>query len=61
MTGTRETYVWDPGTANEKQKEFFRSRALYTAYGGAKGGGLCDGQAGAHRGDTPPTCRERGR
>ena len=30
---------WDPGTANPKQREFFRSRALYTAYGGAKGGG----------------------
>lgn len=31
--------LWDPGTANPKQREFFRSRALYTAYGGAKGGG----------------------
>jgi len=27
------------GRPNEKQKEFFRSRALYTAYGGARGGG----------------------
>ena len=31
--------VWDPGTANPKQRQFFASRALYTAYGGAKGGG----------------------
>ena len=30
---------WDPGVANPKQIEFFKSRALYTAYGGAKGGG----------------------
>ena len=30
--------VWDPGTANPKQRQFFASRALYTAYGGAKGG-----------------------
>ena len=30
---------WDPGVANPKQKLFFKSRALYTAYGGAKGGG----------------------
>jgi len=31
--------IWDPGEASEKQKRFFNSRALYTAYGGAKGGG----------------------
>lgn len=31
--------VWEPGEANPKQKLFYRSRALYTAYGGAKGGG----------------------
>jgi len=31
--------VWDPGRANPRQREFFASRALYTAYGGAKGGG----------------------
>ena len=31
--------IWDPGTANEKQKQFFQSRTLYTCYGGAKGGG----------------------
>ena len=34
-----ENIVWDPGTANEKQKLFFQSRTLYTCYGGAKGGG----------------------
>ncbi len=31
--------VWDPGVANPKQKLFFKSRTLYTAYGGARGGG----------------------
>lgn len=31
--------VWDPGQANPKQRAFFASRTLYTAYGGAKGGG----------------------
>ncbi len=31
--------IWDPGEANPKQKLFFQSRRLYTAYGGAKGGG----------------------
>ena len=36
MTGE---YFWDPGEANPKQKLFFASRKLYTAYGGAKGGG----------------------
>ena len=36
MTGE---YVWDPGEANPKQKLFFESRKLFTAYGGAKGGG----------------------
>lgn len=30
---------WDPGEANPKQQKFFMSRTLYTAYGGAKGGG----------------------
>ncbi len=30
---------WNPGVANEKQKQFFNSKTLYTAYGGAKGGG----------------------
>lgn len=30
---------WNPGEANPKQKQFFHSRTLYTAYGGAKGGG----------------------
>ena len=36
--GVREI-LWDPGQANPKQREFFLSRALFTAYGGAKGGG----------------------
>ena len=27
------------GTPNEKQAQFFASRARYTAYGGARGGG----------------------
>lgn len=31
--------VWDPGEANEKQKLFYQSQSLFTAYGGAKGGG----------------------
>jgi len=34
-----KTVAWDPGTANPKQIRFFRSRAPFTAYGGAKGGG----------------------
>ena len=34
-----EEIFWDPGTANPKQRLFFASRTLYTAYGGAKGGG----------------------
>ena len=29
----------DFGTVNPKQAEFFKSKALYTAYGGARGGG----------------------
>jgi len=36
---TGENIVWNPGTANGKQRQFFQSRALYTCYGGAKGGG----------------------
>ena len=31
--------VWDPGEANPKQLLFYQSKTLYTAYGGAKGGG----------------------
>lgn len=31
--------LWDAGEANPKQKLFYESRALFTAYGGAKGGG----------------------
>ena len=38
VTGRTEI-GWDPGQANPKQLEFFNSRTLYTAYGGAKGGG----------------------
>lgn len=38
MSDTLEL-VWSPGEANPKQQEFFNSRTLYTAYGGAKGGG----------------------
>jgi phage terminase large subunit len=34
-----ERVVLDLGIANAKQLLFYRSRALYTAYGGAKGGG----------------------
>lgn len=35
----RAEIVWDPGEANPKQLLFYQSRTLYTAYGGAKGGG----------------------
>ncbi len=31
--------VLDLGESNPKQELFYQSRALYTAYGGAKGGG----------------------
>lgn len=37
--GQKKDIVWNPGDANEKQKLFYNSRATYTAYGGAKGGG----------------------
>jgi len=30
---------WNPGTPNEKQRQFFASKTRFTAYGGAKGGG----------------------
>ena len=33
------TVLLNLGTANKKQELFYRSRKLYTAYGGAKGGG----------------------
>lgn len=36
---SKTEYDWDAGEANPKQKLFFESRKLYTAYGGAKGGG----------------------
>lgn len=35
----KSQFEWNPGTANPKQKLFFESRTLYTAYGGARGGG----------------------
>lgn len=35
----RKTIEWDPGEANPKQALFYQSRTLFTAYGGAKGGG----------------------
>lgn len=35
----QKTITFDPGTASPKQKLFYESRALYTCYGGAKGGG----------------------
>lgn len=38
-TSERAEIVWDPGVANPKQRQFYNSRTLYTAYGGAKGGG----------------------
>lgn len=34
-----ERLIWNPGEANPKQRQFFASRKLFTAYGGAKGGG----------------------
>jgi phage terminase large subunit len=36
---TKTEFAWDPGEANPKQKQFYLSRTLYTAYGGARGGG----------------------
>lgn len=38
-TGGRTEIPMDFGEANPKQMEFFMSRTLFTAYGGAKGGG----------------------
>ena len=38
-TGGKKIQVWDPGEANPKQLLFYQSHTLYTAYGGAKGGG----------------------
>lgn len=37
MEGAERFYI--PGVPNEKQQLFFNSRAKYTAYGGARGGG----------------------
>ena len=36
---TQTNFTWDPGHANEKQLLFDQSRTMYTAYGGARGGG----------------------
>ena len=36
---TQTNFTWDPGHANEKQLLFYQSRTMYTAYGGARGGG----------------------
>ena len=36
---TQQNIEWNPGEANKKQLQFYQSRTLYTAYGGAKGGG----------------------
>ena len=37
--GVEQKIEWNPGEANPKQMLFYQSRTLYTAYGGAKGGG----------------------
>lgn len=37
--GKKKDVVWDAGDANPKQLLFYQSRAMYTAYGGARGGG----------------------
>lgn len=39
MMGSEKKELRIPGAPNAKQKEFFLSRARYTAYGGARGGG----------------------
>ena len=36
---SKKEFVWDPGTVSDKQRQFLHSTALFTAYGGAKGGG----------------------
>ena len=38
-TTPQQNIAWNPGEANPKQMLFYQSRTLYTAYGGAKGGG----------------------
>lgn len=38
-TTAQQNISWNPGEANPKQMLFYQSRTLYTAYGGAKGGG----------------------
>ena len=39
MASVNKKRTWNPGKANPKQKQFFESRTMFTAYGGAKGGG----------------------
>jgi len=39
MATAKKTRTWNPGKANPKQQLFFESRTMFTAYGGAKGGG----------------------
>lgn len=39
MATIRKSRTWNPGTANPKQKLFLNSTTMFTAYGGAKGGG----------------------
>lgn len=39
LQSSRKEVYFDPGVANDKQREFFDSTTLYTCYGGAKGGG----------------------
>ena len=39
MSEATESILHIHGTPNERQKLFFASRARYTAYGGARGGG----------------------
>ena len=39
QTTTKKEFVWDPGTVSDKQMQFLHSTTLFTAYGGAKGGG----------------------
>ena len=36
---TKKDFIWDPGEVNDKQQQFLDSTAMFTCYGGAKGGG----------------------
>ena len=35
----KKDFVWNPGEVNDKQQRFLDSTAMFTCYGGAKGGG----------------------